>query len=528
MPEEVPALTGRSRTVALVGVVVIVAAGLLLRFWTRSGMWLDEALTVDVARLPLHELPTRLKHDGAPPLYYVLLHFWIRLFGQSDDAVRSLSGVLAVLTLPVAWLCGKRFAGRSEAWTVLVLLASAPFAVYYATEARMYSLIILLTGLGFLALQRAVAAPRPSNLVATAVVTAALLYTQYWSLYLVGVVALWLVISIARARRRGHPEEAPWAALVAIGVGCLLFVPWLPIFLYQSKHTGTPWAAPPNFSAVINAVTGFADNQASTQQTGTNQGRLLAIIYFSMLALALFGVGKTDRVVELDLRTRPRARGTTFVVVGTLFAAIAGGILTSSAFSPRYAAVVFLPLLLLVALGSTTLLSPRVRLVVVALAAVAGLVSSAQNVTTQRTQANQVAAVINAQARPGDVIGFCPDQLGPAVYRQIENPSQYHMITFPRETGPAIVNWVDYSSAVSAGSPPAYADLLISRTGTGHHIWLAWMPGYQTYGIKCETIASDLLVASTRAGGGGHNAVINHPKFYYEPMNLTEFMPTGP
>ena len=50
---------------------------------------------------------------------------------------------------------------------------------------------------------------------------------------------------------------------------------------------------------------------------------------------------------------------------------------------------------------------------------VAGLVSSAQNVTTQRTQANAVAAAINAQAKPGDVIAFCPDQLGPSVYRQI-------------------------------------------------------------------------------------------------------------
>ena len=174
MPEEVSALSGRTRIAVGVGVVIVVAAGLLLRFWTRSGLWLDEALTVDVARLPLHELPNALKHDGAPPLYYVLLHFWISLFGQSDDAVRSLSGVFAVLTLPVAWLCGKRFGGRATAWTMLVLLASAPFAVYYATESRMYSLVILLTGLGYLALARAVAQPRPGNLIAVAVVTAAL------------------------------------------------------------------------------------------------------------------------------------------------------------------------------------------------------------------------------------------------------------------------------------------------------------------------------------------------------------------
>ena len=148
MPDEVPALTGRTRVAVGVGVALVVAAGLFLRFWTRSGLWLDEALTIDVARLPLHALPNALKHDGAPPLYYVLLHFWMGLFGQSNDAVRALSGVFAVLTLPVGYLCGKRFGGRAVAWTMVVLLASAPFDVYYATESRMYALVILLTGLG--------------------------------------------------------------------------------------------------------------------------------------------------------------------------------------------------------------------------------------------------------------------------------------------------------------------------------------------------------------------------------------------
>jgi mannosyltransferase len=529
MPEEVPALSGRTRLVVGVIVGLVVAAGLLLRFWTRSGLWLDEALTVDIARLPLHEIPNALKHDGAPPLYYYLLHFWIDLFGQSDDAVRSLSGVIAVVTLPVGWLCGKRFGGRSVAWTMLVLLASAPFAVYYATESRMYALVILLTGCGFLALQRAVTAPRPGNLVAVAVVAAALLYAQYWSLYLVAMVGIWLVASVVRTRRRGHPEDAPWAALIALAVGCLLFVPWVPTFLYQTKHTGTPWAAPPNFSAVINALTGFTDNQGSTLQTATNQGRLLAVIYFCMLALAVFGVGVSGRIIELDLRTRPRARGVGFVVLGTLFAAIAGGILTASAFSSRYAAVVFLPFLLLVALGTTTLLNPRVRVVVVGLAVVAGLISSAQNVTTQRTQANAVAAAINAQARPGDVVAFCPDQLGPSVYRQLRNPSQYDLITFPRRTGPQIVDWVDYADAVHAGHPATFARVVFRKAAAaGRDIWLVWEPDYETYSIKCETIATDILQTSAKAGGGGRNVVTSHPALYYEPMNLTEFAPSGP
>src|SRR3984957_2374133 len=242
MPEQTPPLTGWMRTAAAVGLGVTVVAGIVLRFWTRSDLWLDEALTVDIARLPLHAIPEALKHDGAPPLYYYLLHFWIALFGQSNDAVRALSGIIAVLTLPVAWLCGKRFGGRAVAWTTLALLASAPFAVYYGTEARMYALVILETGLGFLALQRAIEKPRPGNLIAVAVVAAALLYTQYWSLYLVGVTGLWLLVPIVRDRRHGRAATAPLPALLALVVGGLLFVSWLPTFVYQAQHTATPWA----------------------------------------------------------------------------------------------------------------------------------------------------------------------------------------------------------------------------------------------------------------------------------------------
>jgi mannosyltransferase len=526
MSEEVPALTGRLRIAVGVAVALAIAAGILLRFWTRSGLWLDEALTVNIARLPLHDIPDALKHDGAPPLYYYLLHFWMVVFGQSNSAVRSLSGIFAVLTLPVGWFCGRRLGGRAVAWTMVVLLASAPFAVYYATESRMYALVILLTGCGFLALGRAVERPRPGNLIAVAVVTAALLYSQYWSVYLVALVGLWLVVAVWHSRRSGRPGDAPWAALIAVAAGVLLFVPWAPTFVYQAKHTGTPWAAPPNFSAVINALTGFTDNQGSTLQTGTNQGRLLAVIYFAMLALAVFGIGKSGRIIELDLRTRPRARSLVFVVLGTLFAAIAGGILTASAFSSRYAAVVFLPFVLLVALGTVTLLNRWVRVIVVGLAVVAGLISSAQNVTTQRTQANNVAAAINAQAKPGDVIAFCPDQLGPSVYRQIDNPAQYDMLTFPRRTGPAIVDWVDYADAVHRADPTAFAAAVAQRAGT-HHVWFVWEPMYQTYSIKCETIATDLAQIAGTHGGGARNVVTSHPALYYEPMNLTEFTTGG-
>jgi len=513
-------LHGRWLTAYTVGLALAVVVGVVLRFWTRSALWLDEALTVDIAKLPLHDLRAALRRDGAPPLYYVLLHFWMRLFGTSDLAVRSLSGLLSVVTLPVAWFAARRFAGRSVTWVVLALLASAPFAIYYATEARMYALVMLLTACGVLAALRALASPRPGNLIAVAVVTAALLYTQYWAVYLVGTFGLCLLWQQRRRVAADARTRARWT-LGGVAVGCVAFLPWVPTFVFQSQHTGTPWAAPPNFAAIISSVTGFADNQATLSTGGSNQGRLLALCYFLLAFLALFGLAKDRWHIELDIRTRPRGRGMSFLVVATLVAAVAGGIIDRSAFSPRYAAVVFVPLLLLVGMGTLTLIDARVRNGLMAVATLAGLALSVENVWTQRTQATQVAAVLSAHAKPGDVLAYCPDQLGPSVYR-LTSSEHLDQLTFPRGTSPAFVNWIDYKQTVQHASPAAFARLLEERAGTTHQIWLVWAPGYQAFGTRCERIASALLDAP---GYGGHQWVNLKPNKYYEPMQLTQFAP---
>ena len=72
---------------------VILAAVLLTLVDNETPLWLDETLSVNIARLPLTKIPQALSHDGAPPLYYVLLHFWIRVFGDGDVAVRALADI---------------------------------------------------------------------------------------------------------------------------------------------------------------------------------------------------------------------------------------------------------------------------------------------------------------------------------------------------------------------------------------------------------------------------------------------------
>ena len=509
---EGPPFSTAARALMGIAVGMVLAVALVLRFWARSDLWLDEALTVNIAAQPLHELPSYLRRDGAPPLFYLLLHFWMGWFGTSDLAVRSLSGVLGVATLPLAWLAGRRIGGRAGGCATLLLLASSPFAVRYDTETRMYALVVLLTVLGLISLERALRVPRVGTLVAVGAVTGLLLYTQYWSIYLIGATSAWLAW---RAWRGSPPHRggARWS-LAAMAIGCLTFVPWLPIFLFQSHHTGTPWATPASFATMVGAVEAFTG--------GTdNAGRALNLIFFSLVALGLFGVAVDRHHIQLDIRGHPPGRAIGIVVGGTLAAATVGGILSNSTLQARYASVVFLLVVLLAAIGLTTVGDRRVRAALLATVVIAGLAESIPNVTANRTQAGEVAAAIAAHGRTGDVVAYCPDQLGPAVNRLLPR-GRYLQTTFPRGTGPAFINWVDYATATRSASASMFADRLEAMATPGRQIFLVWTAGYRPFGSKCSDIAQTL-----RDGGGFTTTtpVVGNAAEFGQAMTVVEFAP---
>jgi hypothetical protein len=378
----------------------------------------------------------------------------------------------------------------------------------------MYSLVALLTVLGFLAVDRALRSPRPGNLVAVGAVAGLLLYSHYWSIYLLGTTMLWLLYQAWR----GRPEwrRGARAALVAAVVGCCTFLPWVPTFLFQSQHTGTPWATPATFAAMVSAVASFAGGN-------TSQGRALALLFFALGGLGLFGLA-TDRLhISIDIRSRRLGRPLAVVVLGTLGAAIVGGLATNSAFDARYASVVFVPLILLVSLGVTVFRDRHVRVGVLAIAVVLGIAASVPNVVTNRTQAGQVAAVINATGKPGDIVAYCPDQLGPAVARLLPSDT-YTQVTFPRGTGPEFINWVDYAAAVRAASALSFAEHLESLAAGGHQIYMVWSPGYQAFGVKCEGIVQTLQADPSFS----HTQVVTgDPVSFFQPMYLVRLTPIG-
>jgi hypothetical protein len=459
-------------------VAVVVAVGVVARFTASSQLWLDEALTVNIARLPLADLAEALRHDGSPPLYYALLHGWMELFGTGTVAVRALSGVFAVACLPLAWRVGLRMGGRTAATAVLVMLALSPFAVQYASEARMYSLAMLLVLAGGLAVVNLLERPSPGLIAAVALLTGALLLTHYYALYTVaaaGALLLWQAW-------RGEERAAARRALAAMAAGGLLFLPWVPVFLYQAAHTGAPWG---NTGRGLRTV---VDTLGVLVSGYRDAGPLPLLLAVGLIALAVFGRAVGRRRFEIDLIGREPARTLAVLTFGGLLLAVGVSRLTGQAYVPRYASIAFPGVIILLALGVASFADRRLRLGAMVVMGSLGLIGIQPVVAYERTQAAGVARVLRDSAQAGDVVAYCPDQLGPSVSRLLPPDLGVTQLTYPRAGDPRFVDWVDYADTIRDTPLLPFAQTLLQRAGPDHNVWLVWSIGYKGFGKRCEQL----------------------------------------
>jgi len=229
---------------AVAFLVIALAAALRFLFISRFEVWLDEGYCFMVARKHLSAILADLAFDNGPPLYYIMLHYWMRLFGESAAALRSLSAVFSVATVAAVVFWDTPWFSRTARLFAGFILAITPLAIYYAQETRMYSPVVFFVVLSMIFLERGLRTGSFRSWAFCALSTALALYTSYASFFVLpaGYVAV-CVAHVVRAdavllRRR-------LIGIVSAHVAAaILFAPWIPTLLKQPSAKAVQWIRP--------------------------------------------------------------------------------------------------------------------------------------------------------------------------------------------------------------------------------------------------------------------------------------------
>jgi mannosyltransferase len=224
----------------IVAVLLLAAVARFPGLGARS-LWFDEALGGMIARLSAVQVLANAAGSSHPPGYYFLLHLW-RFAGESEFALRFPSAWFSLTAVALVARLGRALAGPRVARLAALGMALAPFQVYYAQEARMYSLAIALSAGVILAFLHGVRGSSRRVWWVYGVLVALGLYVHYYVALVALALHLWLPLNWNRARRVLLPLA------FADGLAAVAFVPQLVQFLTETgEYLGgvTSWQPRP-------------------------------------------------------------------------------------------------------------------------------------------------------------------------------------------------------------------------------------------------------------------------------------------
>jgi hypothetical protein len=433
----------RARFDAIVGSRWLVPIGLpllvLLSLFVRSrqlhaGFWIDEGISVGIAHEHWTSIPHLLRQDGSPPLYYMLLAIWVRLFGDSEAATHTLSLVFGLACVPLAYFATRAVFGRTAALAATVIAALDPFLTYYAQETRMYELEALLSLVVAWSYVEGILRGRRGWTAVFVFATVLLAYSHNWGLFLcVGLAVATFVFARERLRL---------FVVAAVGVA-VLYAPWLPTLLSQAKHTGAPWSTRPSVHDLFLSA-------------GTVIGGDTPFV-----ALVLVGGAALGGVLLHERTQERRELAALLMVVGVTVVVAFVASQISPAWTARYFAVLFGPVVLVAGRALARARGLGLATIVVFVFLFAGY-----SVKNDKENAKGITAGTLPYLKTGDlIISTHPEQV--PVLRYYLGPGYRWATTLGPMPDPQIFDWRDAVSRLKAAKEQPTIDELLATVPPG-------------------------------------------------------------
>ena len=126
--------------------LLVIAIGIRL-LYINMPFWYDEACSWFSAKqtFPMGIFDNLLHLDlQHTPLYFLILHVWMKIFGDSEIAIRSLSIIFGIGTVPLVYIVAKKIVPNIVAIFACLVATVSPVLVFFSVEARMYPLAVFM------------------------------------------------------------------------------------------------------------------------------------------------------------------------------------------------------------------------------------------------------------------------------------------------------------------------------------------------------------------------------------------------
>jgi len=213
-------------------VIALTLLGGVLRFATLnvSSIELDESATLILVHRGFSGMLSHLtSSESAPPLYYILVWAWTKVFGSGVVGFRSFSALVGTVTIPVMYAAGRQISPRIGVWAA-TLTTLSPSMFFFSQEARAYALLVLFSAAAFVAWQRALEEPAGGRLALWAGMSSLAVLTHYFAVFMFIPEALVLM-----RRFDWRRVAAPIGAVVVVGLALV------PLAASQRADGKTNW-----------------------------------------------------------------------------------------------------------------------------------------------------------------------------------------------------------------------------------------------------------------------------------------------
>lgn len=216
------------RHTLVLGAIVLLALGMRLFRLDYHDYYGDEVISILAARPPLPQIIGSIAaYSTHPPLFYMLLHFWMVVFGEHLPILRLLCVLIGTIDVVLLYALGRIIiADRRVALIGALLFATAPPQIFHSQQIRMYPLLVFAVLLTTLLAVQAWRHGYWLLWVATGLAIGIGFYTHFYAPFSALALNGWAILMSWRERRIGWDR---WVGLVgAQGVGFLLFLPFIP------------------------------------------------------------------------------------------------------------------------------------------------------------------------------------------------------------------------------------------------------------------------------------------------------------